>query len=235
MRGRGEIWEKPAIIDGARRVSYAELAGLMVRAGLLLCQRPGHGRSCFYLGTERAGLDGGGVGREAAGGCIVPLNTRFKGGEAGYILGRSRARFLVVTEKFLGESFRDKLAGQDLPALERIVALPSVEAPDTTEWQEFLPPAHRRWRRRSPPGLSRDGRGNFRHHVYLGNHRLSQGRRDEPCAEYPHLYSLGAVDEPGRGPVPDHLPVLPLLRLQSRLAVPFHRRGDSLSTAGAGR
>ena len=82
--------EKPAIIDGARRVSYAEL------------------------------------GVQAAGGCIVPLNTRFKGGEAGYILGRSRARFLVVTEKFLGESFRDKLAGQDLPALERIVALPSV-------------------------------------------------------------------------------------------------------------
>jgi len=119
--------EKPAIIDGARRVSYAELAGLMVRAGAAFCANGLATGDRISIWAPN-GLDWvvAALGVQAAGGCIVPLNTRFKGGEAGYILGRSRARFLVVTEKFLGESFRDKLAGQDLPALERIVALPSV-------------------------------------------------------------------------------------------------------------
>ena len=67
----------------------------------------------------------------------MPLNTRLKGMEAGYILGRAQSRFLVVTAKFLGETYADKIAGQDLPRLERILTIPSAERPEG-DWEGFL-------------------------------------------------------------------------------------------------
>ena len=38
----------------------------------------------------------------ACGGVLVPLNTRLKGKEAGFILRRSGARALVTVDEFLG-------------------------------------------------------------------------------------------------------------------------------------
>jgi acyl-CoA synthetase (AMP-forming)/AMP-acid ligase II len=63
------------------------------------------------------------VGAQAAGGVLVPLNTRLKGKEAGYILRRSGARLLFTVGNFLGTSYPGLLAGESLPALERIVDL----------------------------------------------------------------------------------------------------------------
>src|SRR5688572_28115089 len=36
------------------------------------------------------------LGLQSAGAVVVPLNTRYKGGEAAFILGRSRARLLLT-------------------------------------------------------------------------------------------------------------------------------------------
>jgi acyl-CoA synthetase (AMP-forming)/AMP-acid ligase II len=74
------------------------------------------------------------IGLQSAGAVLVPLNTRLKGAEAGYILKKSGARILCAVEEFLGnryvELLRSALGGVDakhpvaeLPDLERIVLL----------------------------------------------------------------------------------------------------------------
>lgn len=93
------------------------------------------------------------IGLQSAGGVLVPLNTRLKGGEAGYILEKSGARILCVIDEFLGtdyvELLRSALGGAgaerpvaELPALERIVrfrpATPARAAAGTITWSEFL-------------------------------------------------------------------------------------------------
>jgi acyl-CoA synthetase (AMP-forming)/AMP-acid ligase II len=72
------------------------------------------------------------IGLQSAGGVLVPLNTRLKGAEAGYILRKSGARILCTVEEFVGnryvELLRAALGGPardrpvaELPALERVV------------------------------------------------------------------------------------------------------------------
>ena len=63
------------------------------------------------------------VGAQAAGGVLVPLNTRLKGKEAGYILRKSRARVLFTVGEFLGIAYPELLASESLPDLERIIDL----------------------------------------------------------------------------------------------------------------
>ncbi len=63
------------------------------------------------------------LGAQTAGATIVPLNTRFKGQEAGDILRRSRAKLLFVPSDFLATDYRALLSGETLPDLAEIVTL----------------------------------------------------------------------------------------------------------------
>ncbi len=68
------------------------------------------------------------LGAVGAGAVLVPLNTRFKGGEAAYILRSSGARVLFTVMGFLGIDYPAMLAGavaegSPLPDLERVVLL----------------------------------------------------------------------------------------------------------------
>jgi acyl-CoA synthetase (AMP-forming)/AMP-acid ligase II len=124
--------DAPAVVDGEHSVSFAELWGLVRRAaaaftgaGLAKGDRVG------LWAPNRLEWIVACAGAQAAGGVVVPLNTRLKGGEAAYILNRARARFLVVTDPFLGADYRVQLAGQDLPHLERIIEFGN-------EWDGFL-------------------------------------------------------------------------------------------------
>jgi HIP---CoA ligase len=83
------------------------------------------------------------LGLQSAGGVLVPLNTRFKGREAAYILGKARAKALVTITGFLDTDYvallRDAVdVESELPDLEAIVVLRG-DAPDGTQsWPEFL-------------------------------------------------------------------------------------------------
>jgi acyl-CoA synthetase (AMP-forming)/AMP-acid ligase II len=68
------------------------------------------------------------LGAVGAGALLVPLNTRFKGAEAAYILRESGARILFTVEGFLGTDYPrmldDAVAdGHNVPDLERVVVL----------------------------------------------------------------------------------------------------------------
>ena len=63
------------------------------------------------------------LGLHLAGAVLVPLNTRYKGHEAAFILGRSGAKVLFTVEGFLGNDYVSMLGEHDLPDLEEIVVL----------------------------------------------------------------------------------------------------------------
>ncbi len=92
------------------------------------------------------------LGAVAAGALLVPLNTRFKGAEAGYVLRQSGARILFTVRGFLGTDYPKMLddavsSGGKLPDLERIVVLrsddsgprqPTAQGDQVVEWEVFL-------------------------------------------------------------------------------------------------
>ncbi|WP_255566649.1 FadD3 family acyl-CoA ligase [Iamia sp. SCSIO 61187] len=131
-----------AIVDGEHRLTWRELADQVdqaarafVAAGLEPGDRVGlWAPNCWEWVVAVVGL-------QAAGGVVVPLNSRYKGGEAAWILTRSRARLLVTVDGFLGNGYVGMLDGQDLPHLERIVVLRDPAPPSDTPtqaWDAFL-------------------------------------------------------------------------------------------------
>ncbi len=77
------------------------------------------------------------MGLQSAGGVLVPLNTRFKGAEAAYVLRKSGARILCTVGDFLDTNYVELLAGEDLPSLEETLVLRGP-ASGATPWAEFL-------------------------------------------------------------------------------------------------
>lgn len=133
--------EREAVVDGRTRVSYAELGERVERAAA----------ACMASGVEVGDrvavwapntLDWivSALGAVSAGAVLVPLNTRFKGTEAAYVLARSRAKLLFITGTFLGTSYVASLrrADAELPDLEQVVVLADSAPEDYRTWKDFL-------------------------------------------------------------------------------------------------
>ncbi len=78
------------------------------------------------------------LGLWQAGCVLVPVNTRFKGGEAADILGRSGVRLLVTVTDFLGTDYVELLGGAELPALDTIVVAAGGVPEGTDSWASFM-------------------------------------------------------------------------------------------------
>ncbi|QNA73885.1 fatty acid--CoA ligase family protein [Streptomyces sp. So13.3] len=133
--------DREAVVDGRTRISYAELGERVERAA---------------AATIAAGVEAGdrvaiwapntldwivaALGAVSAGGVLVPLNTRFKGAEAAYVLERTRARLLFVTGTFLGTSYVASLrrADAELPHLQEVVVLSDTAPEGYRTWRDFL-------------------------------------------------------------------------------------------------
>jgi acyl-CoA synthetase (AMP-forming)/AMP-acid ligase II len=127
-----------ALDDEGRRFSFAELAAAgegAARAFLAAGLRPGE-RAAIWAPNLWEWVVAA-LGIHAAGGVLVPLNTRYKAAEAGYILRKSRARVLCTMGEFLGTSYADALGGEDLPDLERVVVFRGASQRGEA-WADFL-------------------------------------------------------------------------------------------------
>lgn len=88
------------------------------------------------------------LGIHAAGGVLVPINTRYKAREAGYVLRNSEARFLCTVSGFLGTDYLELLqqeygrAGDGRPVLGlrqlRGVIQLRGQHEDALSWETFL-------------------------------------------------------------------------------------------------
>ncbi|MHB8466342.1 MAG: FadD3 family acyl-CoA ligase [Acidimicrobiales bacterium] len=129
-----------AIVDGALRLGFAGLADTAeasTRAAMAAGIEPGD-RAAIWAPNIHEWIIAA-LGVHGAGGVLVPLNTRFKGGEAADIIGRSGARMLFCVNGFLGNDYPALLrAAAPTPALERIVVLRGDRAADTQSWAEYL-------------------------------------------------------------------------------------------------
>ncbi len=142
--------DREAVVDGRARISYTQLGERVERAAAACIAagvEPGDRVAVWAPNTLEWIVSA--LGAVSAGAVLVPLNTRFKGAEAAYVLERSRARLLFVTGTFLGTSYVASLRRAaaegpgggplpGLPHLEQVVVL-SDDAPDSFRtWKDFL-------------------------------------------------------------------------------------------------
>src|SRR5262245_48246682 len=84
-----------AVADGEVRLSYAEVAAELLLVGrAMAASGVGAGDTVAVLAPNRARWITAALGAMAAGARVVPVNTRFKGGELADVLRRSGARML---------------------------------------------------------------------------------------------------------------------------------------------
>jgi HIP---CoA ligase len=130
-----------ALRDGDLSIAYADLPAAMyrsARAAIAAGLRPGD-RAAIWA-PNRATWVLAALGVQAAGGVLVPINTRFKGDEAAWVLGKSGARLLFTVNGFLDTDYVALLrsTGADLPALETTVVLEGDPPAGTIGWEEYL-------------------------------------------------------------------------------------------------
>ncbi len=127
--------DRLAVVDGLHHVTYEHLA-LQVRvaaaAAIAHGIEPGD-RAAIWAPNSSDWIVAA-LGLVSAGAALVPLNTRFKAAEVGYILERSSARLLVVSGEFLGTDYAAMLHAEyptGPGVVERIVTFGD-------EWADFL-------------------------------------------------------------------------------------------------
>jgi len=140
QRAAERFGDREAMVDGDVRMTFAELAEHVERAARAFISsgvRPGDRVSIWAPNAwEWAVAE---LGLHAAGAVLVPLNTRFKGTEAGYVLEKSGARMLFTVTDFLDTDYVALLEGVDgLGALEEKVILRGSVPAGCTSWDDFM-------------------------------------------------------------------------------------------------
>ncbi|MCU0270634.1 MAG: FadD3 family acyl-CoA ligase [Acidimicrobiales bacterium] len=151
VRDVGErLRDVPAVVEADLTLTYGELATRVrdaARAMMAAGLQPGDVAAVWAPNIHEWIVAA--LGLHAAGGTLVPLNTRFKGNEAGYVLERSGARLLFAVTDFLDADYvallraarggpADGRPVSGLARLERIVVLRGAVPDGAQSWSEFL-------------------------------------------------------------------------------------------------
>jgi acyl-CoA synthetase (AMP-forming)/AMP-acid ligase II len=127
----------PAVVTGDRTVDYAELATLVDRgARALIASGVSRGDRVAVWAPNSLEWIVAALSITTAGGVLVPVNTRFKGTEAGYVLERSGACALFTVRGFLDTDYPALLRDAGVAAPETIIL-----AGDTSgciAWDDFV-------------------------------------------------------------------------------------------------
>lgn len=127
-----------AIEENAVRTTYAELDRqtlAVTRALIAYGIAPGD-RVAIWAPNCREWIVAA-LGILCAGAVVVPVNTRMKGLEVGYILEKSGARLLLTTGDFLGTYYPDLLRGHAPATLEKTLVIHGARESDA-DWQDFI-------------------------------------------------------------------------------------------------
>ena len=132
--------DRAAIVENGKSISYAQLqqlSRLAARALMSLGVQAGDRVALWAPNLSEWIVAACGV--HAAGGVLVPLNTRMKGAEAADILERSRARVLVCVGDFLNNYYPDLLNGLRPVTLQQVVVLGDKVLPSADlSWAQFM-------------------------------------------------------------------------------------------------
>jgi HIP---CoA ligase len=129
-----------ALVDGDLRLTYTELDAAVTelsRAVIAVGVQPGDrvaiwGPNCAEWVIAAFGL-------QRAGAVLVPLNTRFVGEEAAYVLRKSKATLLFTVTDFLDRDYPTSLGDRtELPDLQRIVLMSGPMSEGCEAWTDFV-------------------------------------------------------------------------------------------------
>jgi acyl-CoA synthetase (AMP-forming)/AMP-acid ligase II len=136
LRAAEQFGDREALIDGSSRWTFADLADAALRsAGAMIAAGVEPGDRVAVWAPNGRLFVAAALGAVTAGAILVPLNTRFKGDEAAWILGRSRARLLVTDNGFLGNDYVGMLRDAELPSLAEVIVL---NGSGGLSWADFL-------------------------------------------------------------------------------------------------
>ena len=122
--GATRFADAEALVDGETRLSFAALAEAVDRyARACLADGVGPGERVAMWAPNCAEWMLAALGVLRAGAVLVPMNTRFKGAEASYLLRASGATTLFTVRGFLGVDYPALLSGEDVGDLKRTVLL----------------------------------------------------------------------------------------------------------------
>ncbi|GGZ15031.1 fatty acid--CoA ligase family protein [Streptomyces nitrosporeus] len=135
-----------AVVDGDVRLTWAQLREQVraaVKSLIALGVRRGDRIAVWAPNSHRWVVAA--LATTSAGAVLVPVNTRYKGAEARWLLERSGARLLFVENGFLGKDYLSMLHTGDGPrdagrpaSLERVVTFDAATRPAALAWEEFL-------------------------------------------------------------------------------------------------
>src|SRR3954454_5299855 len=129
-----------AVVDGNDRLTFAELetAAERVASSLIASGVDAGDRVAIWAPNSGAWIVAS-FGVYLAGAVLVPLNTRYKGEEAGHILRTSGAKLLLTVTDFLDTDYVAMLDGlPDLHTLKEIVVLSGPAPGGTIGWGTFV-------------------------------------------------------------------------------------------------
>jgi HIP---CoA ligase len=128
-----------ALVDGTTRLSFRDLSERVEHvARALVASGVERGDRVALWAPNSAAWVITSFAAYAVGAVLVPLNTRYRGQEAGHVLRTSRARLLFAVTDLLGSDLVALLADEPgLEALEEIVVLEGPPRPGCTTFDAF--------------------------------------------------------------------------------------------------
>ncbi len=133
VRAAAESGDREALVDGDRRWTFSELVREIERCArsfVALGLRP-HDRVAVWAPNSPEWMFAA-LGAQMVGGVLVPINTRFKGAEAAYVIERSGASFLFVANGFLGIDYASEVSEHPMPTLRHVVDIAG------SSWIDFV-------------------------------------------------------------------------------------------------
>jgi len=124
--------------EDGRELTYAALDAQRITAAraLLACGIQRGDRVAIWAPNGIEWIIAG-LAIHSLGAVLVPVNTRMKGSEAGYVLAKSGARLLFCAGEFLGSHFPTLLGAHRPPTLQHVIVIGEPRDGDLA-WPQFL-------------------------------------------------------------------------------------------------
>jgi acyl-CoA synthetase (AMP-forming)/AMP-acid ligase II len=141
LAGAERFGAATAVVDGDVRMSFVDVAETAKRVGRALISsgvQPGD-RVAVWAPNSAVWIPTA-LGVHACGAWLVPLNTRFRGDEAAFIIDKADVKVLLAVDRFLGSDYIEMVtkAAPDVMADRATVTLPGPGSLTSPDWDDFL-------------------------------------------------------------------------------------------------
>jgi HIP---CoA ligase len=135
------VGDREALVDGERRLTYAQLeAEMLAVCRAAIAQGLGKGHRVAIWAPNSADWICACLGLLASGAAVVPVSTRYRGGEAAHAIHTAEVSAIITVGEFLGTDYVGMLreAAPDLAKIPTIIVDGRTDHSGTIAWTDFL-------------------------------------------------------------------------------------------------